>query len=243
MPRPFHNLTRHLAQLIAPPVCALCGGAGQWLDEPWGLDLCLHCHAACRRVPPPPEQETRAFCLFRYEEPVDLMIQQLKFHGALVHARVLGTLLAHAVRASGRPVPECIVPMPLHASRLRQRGFCQTTEIGRHVARRLRTAAGSRPQLRRDFLRRTRATRAQSSLDLAERARNLQGAFACRPGTRPPRHVALLDDVLTTGNTARAAVAALRAGGVGRVEIWCCARALRHDQTPTDFPGRPDPWT
>lgn len=224
------RLAQSFAALIAPPVCALCGGDGQWCKETWGLDLCIHCQAACRTAPPAPAALLEDFfCLFRYEDPVDWMIQQLKFGGSLVHARILGTLLAQALRERGRGLPECIVPMPLHATRLRERGFCQTTEVGRHLARRLRLPHGHRLPLRPDLLLRVRATRAQSGLDAAERSRNLQGAFAAGPGPIPG-HIALLDDVLTTGHTARAAVDALRGAGASRVEVWCCARALRRGE-------------
>jgi ComF family protein len=217
------------AALLAPPRCALCGGAGQWLDEPWGLDLCQHCEQACPRWLPEVLPFDAAFCLFRYQHPVDRMITRLKFHGELVFARVLGTLLARANRSSGAELPECIVPMPLHRTRYRERGFCQTTEIARHVARRLCDARGDRVAVRTDVLRRVRATRAQSGLSAAERAANLRHAFAVAPVRDIPHHVALLDDVLTTGHTALTAVAALRRAGIERIEVWCCARALRND--------------
>src|SRR5690606_10876880 len=118
-----------LGRLIAPPVCLLCGGEGQQVDEPWGLDLCPHCEAACPRAEPEPPPFESAFCLFRYEDPVDQMILRLKFQHDIAAARVLGMLLARALTGSGRPLPECVVPMPLHVSRLRERGFCQTLLI------------------------------------------------------------------------------------------------------------------
>jgi ComF family protein len=221
-------LLQRLAHHIAPPVCVLCGGAGQSLDETWGLDLCIHCEQACPRAAPEPPPWQDAFCLFRYEDPVDLMIQRLKFQRDIAQARVLGTLFARAHRASGRALPDCIVPMPLHRLRYVERGFCQTTLIAGHIARRLRRPGGARLPVRGDLLQRVRATRAQSGLTAVERAQNLAGAFGCRPGT-VPRHVALLDDVFTTGHTARAAMGVLRAAGVQRVDLWCCARALRLD--------------
>ena len=216
-------------------MCILCGGDGQWLEEPFGLDLCIHCESACPCAPPGPGS---TFCLFRYEDPVDLLVQRLKFRGDIPVARVLGTLMARALRAQHRPLPQCLVPMPLHVSRYRERGFCQTTEIAQHIARRLHRPDGTRLPLRRDLLQRVRATRAQSGLAAAERARNLQGAFAARTGDGPPpAHIALLDDVLTTGRTAQAAITALHAAGVHKVELWCCTRALRHaDDAPAD-PG------
>jgi ComF family protein len=225
---------QHVARLLAPPVCILCGGDGQWLDEPFGLDLCIHCESACPRAPPGPGA---TFCLFRYEDPVDLLVQRLKFRRDIPMARVLGMLMARALRAADRPLPQCLVPLPLHVSRYRERGFCQTTEIARHIVRRLRRPDGSCLPLRRDLLHRVRATRAQSGLAAAERARNLEGAFAARRTDTAPDHVALLDDVLTTGRTAQAAVNALQAAGIRKVELWCCARALRHaDDAPAD-PG------
>ncbi len=221
------RIVQAMARLIAPPVCLLCGAEGQAGDGAWGLDLCRHCEAACPRADPEPPPFHHAFCLYRYEDPVDQIIVRLKFRHEIAAARVLGTLLAQAYADSGRPLPDCLVPMPLHPSRYRERGFCQTTLVARHAARRLRTAAGRRLPLRPDLLQRVRGGRAQSSLGAGERRRNLQGAFHCPPGRHLPRHVALLDDVLTTGSTALAAMSALRAAGVGRVDLWCCARTLR----------------
>lgn len=232
---------QRLAHLIAPPVCILCGGPGQSLDEPWGLDLCVHCEAACTRADPEPPPWQQAFCLFRYEDPVDLMIQRLKFQRDIAQARVLGTLFARAWRAAGRERPECIVPMPLHRTRYVERGFCQTTLLARHIAQRLRNPGQPPLPVRTDLLLRARATRAQSGLDAAERARNLAGAFACQSGRRLPRHVALLDDVLTTGHTAATAIGVMHAAGLPRVELWCCARALRIDGLPGACAEAPRP--
>jgi ComF family protein len=225
-------MNRALAGLLAPPVCALCGGAGQWLDEPWGLDLCIHCEKASQRWQDEPLPFDSAFCLFRYRHPVDQMITGLKFHGDLVFARVLGTLLAGALLAGHDAMPDCIVPMPLHRARYRERGFCQTTEIARHLAPRLRDPAGARLPVRAELLRRIRATRAQSGLSATERSHNLAGAFAVPTSLPLPKHVALLDDVMTTGHTALAAAAALKAAGVVRVSVWCCARVAREDGYP-----------
>jgi ComF family protein len=157
------------------------------------------------------------------------MITGLKFRGDLVFARVLGTLFARALRGAGRELPECIVPMPLHRSRYRERGFCQTTEIARHIAPRLGDLPSHRLRVCTNLLGRVRATRAQSGLSAEERACNLKGAFAVSRGIALPRHVALLDDVMTTGHTAMAAVMTLKSAGIAKVEVWCCARAPRED--------------
>lgn len=234
------TIAQGLTSLLAPPVCALCGGPGQWKDEIWGIDLCLHCEAACPptvdvcprcaeslpcarcRESPPSFDATLA--LFRYEDPVDEMITGLKFQGELGFARVLGTLLAQALRSRDRAaLPKALIPMPLHFERLRERGFNQCEVIATHLARRI----GVRMEAR--LLCRARATLPQSGLSATARAANLQGAFALRAGRLPPAHVALLDDVMTTGNTAAAAASVLKAAGCQRVEIWACARAQRFD--------------
>jgi ComF family protein len=247
---PMLSLVQRITNLIAAPVCALCGGDGQRLDEPWGMDLCRWCEqactpvqqpcprcgeagapdvcAACRQQPPPYDA---TFSLYRYEDPVDLLITGLKFRHELAMARVLGTLFARAHRRTGRALPQCLVPMPLHPSRYLERGFNQCAEIARHIAPRLRDAAGRRLEVRHDLLQRVRATAAQSELAAAERATNLRGAFRAGPGP-VPAHVAVLDDVMTTGNTAAAAAQALKQAGCQRVEIWACARAGKHRPEP-----------
>jgi ComF family protein len=218
-----------MAGMLVPPVCALCGADGRMLDEPWGMDLCASCEEACIPAPAETLPFDAVFCPFRYQHPLDLMITRLKFQHELVFARVLGMQFARAWNAATRERPECIVPMPLHRDRYRERGFCQTTEIARHLAPRLREAWGHGVPIRPDLLRRVRATPAQSGLTAGQRALNLKDAFATPPANRPPRHLALLDDVMTTGHTALAAAQALKSAGVERIEIWCCARALRAD--------------
>lgn len=246
---------QRLTHLLLPPVCTLCGGPGQSLDEPWGLDLCTHCETACPRVAgactrcglpngspgaacgscqaSPPCFDS-VICAFQYADPVDQLVTRLKFRHDLACARVLGTLLARCCRETGRRLPDCVVPLPLHASRYRERGFCQTTELARHLAPRLRGPDGRPLAVEKRLLRRLRATRAQSGLTASARITNLEGAFGTLPDVRAPAHVALLDDVMTTGSTLGAAARALKAAGALRVDVWCCARALREPEGTAD---------
>jgi len=232
------TISRQIARRIAPPVCALCGGDGQPGETVWGLDLCRHCEAACPVLPvtcprcatpaegtgpcsccvvqPPPYEMVVA--PFRYAHPVDHMVRSLKFEGDLMYGRILGELLARARRSRSGPLPSRVVPVPLHRSRFVERGFNQAEVLARHAAARLGLPAGVR------LLERRRATLEQSGLSAAERPGNLQEAFRCR-GACPPQ-VALVDDVLTTGSTAREAARALRSAGAVRVEVWVAARAL-----------------
>ena len=143
------TLAQNITTWLAPPVCALCQGEGQWLDEPWGLDLCPHCEAACPVLPMQvPGPHDAVFGLFQYEDPVDQLVTRLKFSQDFSCARVLGTLFARAHRTRAVPLPQCLIPMPLHSRRYQERGFNQSREIARHIAHRLNLPLESRLLLR-----------------------------------------------------------------------------------------------
>lgn len=233
---PFHWPSRvparlaRLAMHLLPPRCQACDAPGEG-----GMDLCRACHAAlpvndaaCRRCAlplptpgtcahclrqPPPLQATQA--AFLYRAPLDRLLPRFKFHHDLASGRLLAQLMAHACAGCERP--QALVPVPLHRGRLRQRGYDQALELARPLASHLRLP------LRTDLLRRVRDTTAQSRLDATARRRNLRGAFAVADGP-VPAHVALVDDVMTTGATLHAAARALRRAGVARVDAWVCAR-------------------
>ena len=164
---------------------------------------------------PPPLAETRAACL--YEFPVDRLLPRFKFHHDLAAGRLLAQLMGDAF--DGLPRPQALVPVPLHRARLRQRGYDQALELARPLSRHWQLP------LLANGLRRCRHTAPQSRLDAAQRRRNLRDAFNTRPGMAWPAHVALVDDVMTTGATLHAAAKALRRAGVARVDAWVCARA------------------
>ena len=164
---------------------------------------------------PPALTHTRA--VFVYGFPLDRLVPRFKFHNDLAAGRLLSELMLQGV--SGLPKPSALVPVPLHDSRLRRRGYDQARELALPLARALRLP------LRTDLLKRTRATAPQSELHAAARRRNVRGAFARIPGARLPAHVALFDDVMTTGATLREAATVLRQAGVPRVDLWVMARA------------------
>jgi ComF family protein len=149
----------------------------------------------------------------------------LKFRGERVYARVLGELIARFHLSSGCELPAFIVPMPLHATRLRERGFNQAHEIARYAS----ASLGIRVEHR--VLVRTFATSEQSGLTLDERRRNVRGAFrVARP--LPTGRIALLDDVVTTGSTAMAAAHALSDAGAREIELWAVARVEKDLLSP-----------
>jgi ComF family protein len=221
---------------LFPPTCLLCGAAGD--DR---QDLCAGCrddlpfnpHAcACCALPlatdealicgqcqQNPKAFDRTTAVFRYQPPADFLIKGLKFHSRLPAGRLLGELLGETLAQRSDPLPECLIPVPLHRSRLRERGFNQALEIARPVARRLGIP------LLPNGLRRIRHTFPQIELDGKRRLTNVRGAFVV---DRPiqARHVALLDDVVTTGSTVEECAKALRRAGVETVEVWACARTV-----------------
>lgn len=171
------------------------------------------CGRCLRRMPN--FDETRA--PFHYDKAMQYLITQLKFHDRYSHARLLGNLMADHLADDGER-PDCIIPMPLHPKRYQERGFNQALEIARHVARQLDITLDYRSCIR------TRDTRHQIELAANRRRKNMRQAFdTISPLTY--NHVAILDDVMTTGATADALAGALKRRGVARVDVWVCARA------------------
>ena len=216
------TIGHYLASLALPPVCCLCASRGARER----LDLCEYCRESLPGNLAPddyPPIFTRAVVPFSYAYPVDHCIRALKFKGERVYARVFGALLADARSKLGAPLPDLVVPVPLHDSRYRERGFNQAREIARFAARHLGIPVASQ------LLIRAAKTREQSGLPLAERVSNVRGAFALRSPSKTHvasalNSVALVDDVLTTGSTASEAAHALQASGAKQIELWAIAR-------------------
>ena len=170
----------------------------------------------CLASPPP---WTRTVAPFTYTLPLSRVVLGLKSGNGLREARILGALLLPFVRdryASGA-LPSALVPVPMTRRRRWQRGYNQAELLAGVVGRGLRL-----PQVR-NCLVRTGSTPPQRTLPRSARLRNLRGAFRTK---RPlaNRHVALVDDVTTTGATVRAAVRALLQGGVAEVDVWAVAK-------------------
>jgi len=231
--RRVNQWVKNAHEWLLPSSCVLCGRAGRL-----GQDLCADCaselpylKAACHRcaIPLPQagvcgqcQQKPHCFdnvwAAFDYQPPVDHLIQSLKFNSKLHSARLLGELMAERVTVAGVGLPELLLPVPLHVSRLRQRGFNQALELARPLAREFDLP------LKPGLCRRLRPTVAQTGLDAKARRRNLKGVFevVAEPGVS---HIAIVDDVMTTGSTAEMMARALKNAGVARVDVWVCARA------------------
>ena len=170
--------------------------------------------SACQHAPPP---LTEVHASFLYGFPLDRLLPRLKFHRDLAAGRLLAQAMAASLSRQARP--DALVPVPLHRSRLRERGFNQALELARPLGRMLGVP------VRSDLLLRTRRTAPQSRLDAGARVGNLRHAFEACVRSAPPLHVALVDDVMTTGATLHAAADALFDAGIDRVDAWICARA------------------
>jgi ComF family protein len=230
-----YKIAKMLDLLLFPPHCRLCGvrlPSGPALcegcrgDLPWLASACrlcghplpestaeLHC-GRCQQHPPACDATT---AVLHYQAPVDYLIQRLKFSGELSLGPLLADLLAARISERNAPLPELIIPVPLHPARLRERGFNQATQLARRLGSRLGIALDHR------VCRRQRQTEPQSLLPVGERRRNVRNAFTLT-GRLPASHVAIVDDVMTTGHTTGELARLLRRAGAQRIEVWVIAR-------------------
>lgn len=150
------------------------------------------------------------------------VIHRYKYQRALWFEPFLADLLLRAaVPALAGEKPSAIVPVPLHPVKEREREFNQAARLGRHLA-----AALGIP-LNTKMLRRVSFTVTQTKLSRVDRARNMQGAFALKPGAHlAGQRLVLVDDVFTTGATTNACAAILRAAGAAEVCVWTVARGI-----------------
>ena len=206
------------------PICVACE-----TDLPWLGDHCQTCAlpllaagltcGECLLEPPAFEQVAVPW---QYGFPVDSLITRFKHNakwpfGHLL-ADVLGQYLQHRFD-EGLPRPDALLPVPLANKRLRQRGFNQAAMLARWLSESLDLPCEE------TVLRRVKDTDAQQSLDAKSRKRNLRNAFDLMPDAQVKnRHLALVDDVLTTGATAQALARLLMNAGAARVDVYCLAR-------------------
>ncbi|RON76882.1 ComF family protein [Pseudomonas fluorescens] len=206
------------------PICVACE-----TDLPWLGDHCETCALPlpaaglicdeCLLEPPAFEQVVAPW---QYGFPVDSLITRFKHNakwpfGHLL-ADVLGQYLQHRFD-EGLPRPDGLLPVPLANKRLRQRGFNQAAMLARWLSQSLGLPCEEQ------FLRRTKDTDAQQALDAKARKGNLRTAFSLTPDSAVKgRHLALIDDVLTTGATAQALARLLMNAGAARVDVYCLAR-------------------
>ncbi len=229
MPRP-------LAALLFPAHCRLCRAPvsgdpdlcpGCLHDLPWLEAACAQCARPLVQAHGPAlcgdcQRHTPAFdaatALLHYQPPTDYLVQRFKFAGELALAPLLAGLLATKIAARPSTLPGLLIPVPLHPSRLRERGFNQATELARVLARRLGLSVGHR------LCKRVKRTEPQSTLPVKQRRANLRNAFTLT-SRLTAGHIAIVDDVMTSGHTSEELAQVLKQAGARRVEVWVIARA------------------
>ena len=207
-------------------LCQLCGAEIPRLINPCRCcalpladagQVCGH----CQRQPPPYSTVCAAA---PYTAPLSNLLHRFKYAGDATLAATFAELLEPQLQhwLDTHPTPDWLVAMPLHWLRQLQRGFNQAELLaramaGHHGLRHFQLRVNGR------LCRRTRRTREQSTLDSQQRLHNMAGAFACKPLVGDP-HIAIIDDILTTGSSADALTRTLFQAGAGRVDIWVIAR-------------------
>lgn len=232
------GLFQQLIKSVYPPRCVLCGCGG--FNQ---RDICQQCYqalpwvrSACRQCALPlpddsgydmlcgnclkkPPRFDHSLSLFSYEADAVALVHQLKFNEKLAIARLLGELLVDLISVRHIELPDFIVPVPLYRKRLRQRGFNQSIEIARPVARKFGIELDVKSAVR------LRDTTSQTGLDRKQRRKNIRGAFDCVQPLNA-QHVAIVDDVVTTTSTVNELARVLKRAGAVRVDVWSVARAL-----------------
>lgn len=233
-----YNWINNIHTLFIPNTCQLCSqqtGTTQNLcppcisELPYNKSSCIRCGAAmaeqkqliCGQCLQRPPQFDSALVPFHYTPPFNAFIPALKFQHKLNYGRLMSSLfIAEFQRLKRKPElkPQCIIPVPLHPKRLRERGFNQSLEISRNIAKQLDIP------LDLTSVKRIKNTHAQSDLNKSKRKSNMRNAFeVVQPISY--RHVALFDDVMTTGHTFNELSRVLKQSGVTTIEIWAIARA------------------
>jgi ComF family protein len=195
---------------LTPPLCDRCGDPLATWRSVAALPACC---PRCRRTP---RHVACGRAIGAYDGALRAIVHALKYEGRRSLAKPLGALM----RQRGSDVlagAACAIPVPLHPSRRRQRGFNQAADLARHVGL---------PVV--DALRRARATPTQTGLPAAQRNRNVRDAFTVTraAGALVEATVVLVDDVSTTGATLEACARALKAAGAGEVRALTAARVV-----------------
>ena len=234
----MHRLVTSIEAALMPRRCVFCGlvvhDDGRFAcsdcnaDLPWIKNSCRFCAlpladaspegvpcADCQRDPSP---FTAALAPLHYSFPIDAAIKAFKFHRKLHYQPAFSDILLRAATRLPADI-DAVLPVPLHRWRRMRRGFNQAAELASPVHKQLQL-----PLL--DNVVRARPTPYQSGLDAAQRRRNLTSVFCVR-GRISARHVLIIDDVITTGETCRQLATALFDSGVAKVSVLAVARASK----------------
>lgn len=228
---PNLNISSKFKQLLPAQPCVLCGSMshyGLWCeacDAAMPYLNAAHCPVCAQTTPQgeicghclkKPPLFSRTIAAFGYQFPLDRLIQAMKYNEQLILAQVFAEKLLQ--RIDNRP--DFIIPMPLHPNKLRSRGFNQAHLLAAPLAKSLNI-----PLLIR-ACHRLRDTPSQTSLPWRERSKNVRGAFDCYVDLSG-KHVALVDDVLTSGASLNELASAVKKRGASVISTWVVARTIK----------------
>ena len=183
------------------PGCYVCGNEGP--------SLCGRCLAS----PPYFDRTTAAI---KYADPITNLITQFKFNEKLNYLTGLSHLLLEKIKS--RPqLPELLIPVPLHKNRIKHRGFNQALLLAKKIGKELNIPVDY------SSIKRIKNTTPQSQLPAKQRDKNIRGAFAATQ-LIPAKHIALVDDVITTGNTVNELARTIKQQQDCYIEVWALAR-------------------
>lgn len=231
-----NNWIKNIQFQLLPGCCLLCGKLSEKQQDlcpscrsklPFNNHHCRTCAqplpssitagSICGRCQTKPPFYDHCFAPLRYQDELTSLHHNFKFHHQLAAGRLMAELMCEQLAAPSVRLPQLLLPVPLHARRLRERGFNQALELARILSAQLSIPVDSHT------LSRTCNTRAQSSLPKKERQQNIRNAFALTAKIDTP-HVAIIDDVMTTGLTVNEISRTLRASAACEIEIWVFAR-------------------
>ena len=204
---------------------AVCSFCTEFI-KPLG-PACQHCahplpdasYLICGQCIKKPPHFDRALISYIFEEPLRSLLHHFKYYNGLYLSSFLSQLMLQAIQKQSITA-ECLIPVPMHPKRIKQRGFNQAAILAKRLARQLNLPYDVKS------CQKIINTSPQASLDSEHRRKNLRHAFHVTP--LPYQHVILVDDLLTTGCTANELAYTLKKTGVQKVDIWCCARTVKN---------------
>ena len=228
-----HKIASIAQTFRLPAICSLCN---QYHRN--NVAICAPCHAllsplgpACRHCAIPLPDAKFPVCgqclrqkpdvdqvltAYRFEEPLRTLLHEFKYHQGLYLSSFITQLMLDAICVTTYKT-QCLIPVPMHPLRIRQRGFNQAAQLAKNLSRMLNLPFDL------SSCQKVINTEPQAGLNAKQRKKNIDQTFQANP--QHHQHVTLVDDLLTTGSTANELARVLKNKGVARVDLWCCARA------------------
>lgn len=231
-----------LQQLIFPYTCIICSQHSTLQKDicldclnllpkfPSGCEICarhiphsphLLSGITCGKCISNPPHFDRTLALFSYVHPIDKFIINLKFNHQLIYAKLFGELFVKHLKSyyKNTSFPELVIPIPLHQKRLKQRGFNQVFELAKSIKKHLNIKIDTNSCIK------IKNTPPQSLITFDERKVNIKNSFKIKYSIQA-KHVAILDDVMTTGHTVNELSKTLKKSGMQKIDVWCIARTF-----------------